>query len=316
MEVTMSGNSSDQTSLFADVELGLGTWSWGDKFFWGYGNGYNDADIEEAFKASVAAGIKFFDTAEIYGSGRSERMLGKFLKDYGKPLKVASKFMPYPWRVSRNALPKALHASLSRLGLESIDLYQIHWPYPPITLETWMEMMVDVYQKGLIKAVGISNCDRSQMQRCHDALVREGVRLASNQVEYNLLNRKVEKNGLLDHCKEMGVTLIAYSPMAMGVLTGKYDASNPPSGIRGRRYSAHYLERVQPLLDALKRIGASEGGKTSSQVALNWPICKGAVPIPGAKNVRQAEQNAVAMGWRLKEEEVALLDDLSDKINE
>jgi len=311
----MSGNSAEKASLFADVELGLGTWSWGDKFFWGYGNGYNDADIEEAFKASMNAGIKFFDTAEVYGSGRSEMMLGKFVRESGKQLKVASKFMPYPWRLSRNSLPKALHASLSRLGLESVDLYQIHWPYPPITLETWMEMMVDVYQKGLIKNVGISNCDRSQMQRCHDALVREGVRLASNQVEYNLLNRKVEKNGLLNHCKELGVTLIAYSPMAMGMLTGKYSSSNPPTGIRARRYSSRYLERVQPLLDALKRIGASEGGKTSSQVALNWLICKGAVPIPGAKNVRQAEQNAGVMGWRLKEEEVALLDDLSDKVN-
>jgi aryl-alcohol dehydrogenase-like predicted oxidoreductase len=312
----MSGNSAEQASLFTDVELGLGTWSWGDKFFWGYGNGYDDADIEEAFKASVNAGIKFFDTAEVYGSGRSEMMLGKFVRESGKPLKVATKFMPYPWRLSRSNLPKALHASLNRLGLESVDLYQIHWPYPPITLETWMEMMVDVYQKGLIKNVGISNCDRSQMQRCHDALVREGVKLASNQVEYNLLNRKAEKSGLLNHCKELGVTLIAYSPMAMGMLTGKYGPSNPPKGIRARRYSAHYLERIQPLLDALKRIGASEGGKSSSQVSLNWLICKGALPIPGAKNVRQAEQNAGVMGWRLKEEEVAFLDDLSDKINE
>jgi aryl-alcohol dehydrogenase-like predicted oxidoreductase len=312
----MSGNSAEKASLFADVELGLGTWSWGDKFFWGYGNGYDDADIEEAFKASVNAGIKFFDTAEVYGSGRSERMLGKFVRESGKSLKVATKFMPYPWRLSRGNLPKALHASLNRLGLDSVDLYQIHWPYPPITLETWMEMMVDVYQKGLVKNVGISNCGRSQMQRCHDALVREGVRLASNQVEYNLLNRKAEKSGLLNHCKELGVTLIAYSPMAMGMLTGKYSPSNPPKGIRARRYSSHYLERIQPLLDALKRIGASEGGKSSSQVSLNWLICKGALPIPGAKNVRQAEQNAGVMGWRLKEEEVAFLDELSDKINE
>ena len=300
--------------VFEGIEIGVGCWQWGERFYWGYGLDYRDADIQQAFETLVAAGARFFDTAEIYGSGHSERLLGQFLKTCPEPVRVATKFMPYPWRLGRGALLRALRGSLGRLGRSKVELYQMHQPNPPVRIETWMDAMTEAYQAGMIEAIGVSNYDRSQTQRAFDALTRAGIPLASNQVEYSLLNRKVEKNGLIQHCRELGVTVIAYSPMAKGVLTGKYSARNPLPGFRAATYTHGLLVKVQPLLNQLKKIGADHGGKTAGQVALNWTICKGTIPIPGVKNQAQAEQNMAAAGWRLTESEVALLDDLSDRI--
>ncbi len=295
--------------------LGLGTWAWGDKLVWGYGKGYSDADLEEAFRVSVEQGISFFDTAEIYGWGKSERLLGEFARRLGAPIVIATKFFPYPWRLRKAALARALRGSLRRLGVERIDLYQIHWPFPPRSIETWMDALADAVSAGLVRAVGVSNYDVEQTRRAHAALAARGVPLASNQVQYNLLHRDPETSGLLDLCQELNVTLIAYSPLGMGALTGKYTPENPPGGARGRRYTRDFLKRVQPLIHLMREIGEGHGGKTPAQVALNWVMCKGAVPIVGAKNRRQAEENAGALGWRLTADEVAALDKVSRKVS-
>lgn len=301
-------------SLFDGIEIGIGTWSWGDRLFWGYGQGYGIDDIRMVFNAAVSAGITFFDTAEAYGSGRSESILGELIPTSSQKIVIGTKFMPFPWRLSHRSLHKALKNSLKRLNLAKVDLYQLHMAWPPLTIETWMEAMSQAFQDGLISAVGISNCDRGLMQRACDALSHTGIKLASNQVEYNLLNRKVEKNGLLKHCQETGIKLIAYSPLAQGVLTGKYNPENLPTGIRRGRFSRKYLEQIQPLIRLLKQIGLARGGKTPAQVALNWVIKKGALPIPGAKTIQQFEENFGANGWSLTEEEVSLLDQASDRI--
>lgn len=306
--------TSQNGGIFQGIELGIGAWSWGDRLFWGYGRGYGEQDVRAAFETCLAYGIRFFDTAETYGQGRSEELLGKFIHETNADVRVATKFMPYPWRLSRAALLRSLRGSLSRLGLPSVDLYQMHWPFPPVTIETWMQAMIEAYQSGLVRAVGVSNYDRGQMQRAYDSLVREGISLASNQVEYHLLNRKVEKNGLLRQCREQGTVLIAYSPLASGILSGKYTPQNLPRGVRGGQYNARYLTRIQPLIRLLQQIGSDLGGKSPAQVALNWIICKGALPIPGAKTSQQSEQNAGAQGWRLTDEQVARLDEISDRV--
>jgi aryl-alcohol dehydrogenase-like predicted oxidoreductase len=213
----------------------------------------------------------------------------------------------------KGALLKALRGSLDRLGIDQADLYQIHWPFPPVAVETWMDGMADSVQAGLTKAAGVSNYNVEQTRRAHAALASRGVPLASNQVQYSLLCRDPERSGLLRACSELGVTLIAYSPLAMGMLTGKYTPDNPPSGTRARRYNRAYLAKIQPLVSLLRDIGTTRG-KTPSQVALNWIICKGAVPIPGAKNARQAADNAAALGWRLTPDEVNALDEASAAI--
>lgn len=287
--------------------LGFGTWQWGDRMMWNYGKGYGEADIRGAFDAALAAGIAFFDTAEIYGRGRSERFLGRFMAESRTRPIIATKFMPLPWRLGKGSLRRALDASLERLGLEQVDLYQIHWPFPPVPIETWMDALADAVEAGLVRAVGVSNYNVTQMRRAHTALARRGIPLASNQVHYSLLHRDPERTGLLDACRELGVTLIAYSPLEQGLLSGKYGPQNPPPGLRGQRYRASYLARIQPVVETLRVIGERHG-KSPNQVALNWLICKGAVPIPGAKNARQVQENAGALGWRLKAEEIAMLD--------
>ena len=295
--------------------IGIGTWAWGDKLFWQYGKGgFSDADLRAAFDASLEAGINWFDTAELYGSGRSEKLLGEFVRAAGQQVLVATKFFPYPWRLSRGALRRALRGSLKRLGLEKTDLYQIHWPFPPRSIETWVNELANAAQAGLVRAAGVSNYNLDQTRRARELLEARGLPLASNQVPYSLIDRKIETNGLLAYCREFNITVIAYSPLGQGVLTGKYTPDNPPPGVRGRRYNPDYLRRVQPLIGLLKEIGQAHGGKTPAQVALNWAICKGTVPIPGAKNARQARDNAGALGWRLTGEQVAALDKASSNV--
>lgn len=292
------------------IEMGIGSWQWGDRWIWGYDE-HSDAELRAAFEACLAGGIRLFDTAEIYGMGASERLLGQFSRDAGQPILAATKFFPFPWRLRKESLRRALRDSLQRLGMEQVALYQLHFPFPPVPTQAWADALANVVEVGLAREVGISNCGAGQMRRVHAVLAQRGIHLASNQVEYNLLNRQAEKSGLLALCKTLGVRLIAYSPLAQGLLSGKYTPDNPPPGARGYIYKQK-LAQVQPLIASLREIGEAHGGKTPSQVALNWLIRKGALPIPGVKTVQQAQQNLGALGWRLSEEEAATLDAASE----
>lgn len=302
---------SSETRFLHAIEMGLGAWQWGDRVVWQYGHGYSDDEIRQAFRASLEEGIRFVDTAEVYGSGRSERMLGQFLKETEQAVLVATKFFPLPWRFGKGSIPRALKGSLARLDVESVDLYQIHWPTPFISIDTLVDGLAECIKSEMTRTVGVSNFNQSQMLAAYSALARNDIPLASNQLHYSLLNRTVEKNGTLARCKELGIRLIAYSPLEMGLLTGKYSVETPPPGSRGRMYPS-LLPKIEPLLKLMTEIGQDHGGKSNTQVALNWVICKGALPIPGAKNAAQARENAGGLGWKLTEEEVAKLDEVSD----
>jgi aryl-alcohol dehydrogenase-like predicted oxidoreductase len=306
---------SSETRFLHAIELGLGAWQWGDRLIWQFGQGYSDKDVHDAFELSVEEGIRFIDTAEVYGNGMSERLLGKFIQGTDQPVLIATKFFPFPWRFFRSFIPRALKTSLERLGVESVDLYQIHWPSPLMSVDRMMEGMIECVKSGMTRTVGVSNFSQSQMLTAYSALARQNIPLASNQVHYSLLNREVEKNGLLARCKELGIRLIAYSPLEKGLLTGKYNVDNRPPGTRAGTY-ANLLPKIDPLIKVMTSIGQDHGGKSNAQVALNWTICKGALPIPGAKNMKQAEENTGTLGWRLTEEEVAKLDEMSDQVLE
>ncbi len=247
--------------------MGTGVWQWGDRMMWGFGRLYGAREVEETFHASLAAGIDYFDTAEIYGNGQSEKFLGALLRSTDRKIVVATKFIPYPWRLTRGTLHSALRQSLKRLGLKSVALYQIHQPLPPNPPEVWAEALAEVAQQGLIRAAGVSNYSASWTRRAHEVLARHGLPLASNQVEYSLLDRHIERDGTFDTCRELGVTVIAYSPLRKGILAGKYTPAHPPSGPRGALFNAGYLRRVEPLLTLLREIGATHGGKTPAQVS-------------------------------------------------
>ena len=298
-------------SFLSDLEMGLGTWAWGKGIVWGFDKAYHLQDLKEAFQASREAGIRLIDTAEVYGEGESESFLGGFLKEAPQAKTyVATKFAPYPWRFRTSDLLKALRASLSRLGIPAVDLYQMHWPSPPRSIKAWMEPLAQAVKEGLALEVGVSNFNRDQMRRAQDALGAHGVPLASNQMQYSLVRRKNELNGLLEECGKSGVRFIAYSPLGMGLLSGRYTPQNPPSGPR-RLFYFGQLQRIQNLVAKLKEFGAAHGGKTPNQVALNWLQGKGALPIPGAKTAAQARENAGALGWRLNPAEMAELDQAS-----
>ena len=293
--------------------MGLGTWAWGDRSTWGmdgYDPSYGFDTIRGAYARAIAAGVTLLDTAEMYGNGESERIIGRLLREdtaNRDRVVVATKFMPFPWRVPlARALMKSLRASLERLSLPFVHLYQIHGPISFRPARAVAAALAAPYRAGLVKAVGVSNYSEGEMRAIHGALAAEGIPLATNQVEYSLLRTMPETSGLLRASSDLGVTLLAYSPLAMGRLTGKYGVANPPPG--KRNFSAFPMAEIEPVVAELRRIGAAHGGKSPAQVALNWVMCKGAVPIPGAKNAAQAEQNAGALGWTLVPDEVAALD--------
>jgi aryl-alcohol dehydrogenase-like predicted oxidoreductase len=294
--------------------LGVGTWAWGDRSTWGMG-GY-DADltmasIEGAWDASIDAGVTLFDTAEVYGGGESERIIGQLR--HRDPVRAASvvlatKFMPSPWKVSvRSALLKSLRASLARLDAPSVELYQIHGPISLRSHAALADALAAAHGAGLVKAVGVSNYSAKETRSMAAELDKRGLKLATNQIEFSLLRRAPETGGLLATCAELGVVPLAYSPIGQGRLTGKYSAAHPPPG--KRNFSKHPMDVVDGVVARLRTIGEKHEGKTPSQVALNWIIAKGAVPIPGAKSSAQAQENAGALGWRIDDDDLAMLDE-------
>jgi aryl-alcohol dehydrogenase-like predicted oxidoreductase len=289
--------------------LGVGTWAWGDKGTWGMGGYDQSLTIRDAWEASIAAGVALFDTAEVYGGGESERIIGRLLAAdpaVRNRLVVATKFMPSPWKVNvRAALLSAARKSRQRLGTDVIDLYQIHGPISLRSHDALAEALATAHAEGIVRAVGVSNYSAKETRSIHAALGKRGLPLASNQIEFSLLRAMPLRVGLIDTCRELGVVPLAYSPIGQGRLTGKYSAANPPP--KGRSFSAHPMAEVDTIVALLRRIGEAHGDRTPSQVALAWLIAQGAVPIPGAKNREQAEQNAGALGWHLTSEEVDLL---------
>ncbi|CAD6221276.1 unnamed protein product [Miscanthus lutarioriparius] len=308
----------------AVTKLGVGAWSWGDTTYWNEFQ-WDDRKLKAAkgaFDASIDCGITFFDTAEVYGAGisgaiNSESLLGRFIKERQQKeqveVAIATKFAALPWRFGRGSVICALKASLDRLGISSVELYQLHWP-GIWGNEDYLDGLGDAVEQGLVKAVGVSNYSEKRLRDAYERLKKRGIPLASNQVNYSLIYRNPEDNGVKAACDELGITLIAYSPIAQGALTGKYTPENPPKGPRGRIYTPEFLTKLQPLINRIKEIGGSYG-RTSTQVVLNWLVCQGnVVPIPGAKNAEQAREFAGALGWSLTDEEVEELRSMAREV--
>ncbi|CAL5091510.1 unnamed protein product [Urochloa decumbens] len=249
----------------AVTKLGIGAWSWGDTTYWNEFQ-WDDRKLKAAkgaFDASIDCGITFFDTAEVYGAGvsgaiNSESLLGRFIKERQQKeqveVAIATKFAALPWRFGRGSVISALKASLDRLGVSSVELYQLHWP-GIWGNEGYLDGLGDAVEQGLVKAVGVSNYSEKRLRDAYERLKKRGIPLASNQVNYSLIYRNPEENGVKAACDELGITLIAYSPIAQGALTGKYTPDNPPKGPRGRIYTPEFLTKLQPLINRIKEIG-------------------------------------------------------------
>ena len=297
-------------------QMGCGTWAWGNRLLWGYDESM-DSQLQEVFNLCVSNGVTLFDTGDSYGTGKlngqSEKLLGKFEREYQGANKanicLATKLAAYPWRLTRKSMVKAAEASMERMG--RVDLAQMHWStanYFPWQEEQLLDGLGDLYERGLVKGIGLSNYGTKRLKRIHAKFSRRSIPISTLQVQYSLLSTyPVTELGIKETCDELGIKLIAYSPLCLGILTGKYsDSSTYPKGLRGFLFR-RLVPESKSLLACLKAI-ADERDKTMAQVAINWCISKGAIPIPGAKNISQAKENIAAQNWRLDEGEIAELD--------
>ena len=226
--------------------LGTGTNRWTQ--------GKDDEAVFQAFHSLMDAGLNFFDSAEVYSMGKSERLLGACLQRDTRPVVIASKFAPYPTRLLRRQFMNALDASLSRLGKQTMDLYYIHFPYTLLSIETLMDLMAQAVAAGKVRAVGVSNFSAKQMRRAATRLARYHIPLAANQVRYNLLHRQPEWNGVLAACRELNVALVAYRPLERGRLrsdTVSGATSGSPSPTGGKEKVASKEEVIQKTLQTI-----------------------------------------------------------------
>jgi aryl-alcohol dehydrogenase-like predicted oxidoreductase len=294
--------------------LGIGAMVWGDLSVSpryspariAYGPAFDKEELGKTVDSCLRNGVSFLDTAAFYGKGASELMVGELTQ--GKDITIATKF-PSTMIPRTSNLPRDLENSLKRLKREVVDLYQIHYPSPFFSIPKVLDLMADAYQEGKIKAIGVSNFSEKQMRLAIDVLSKRGLPLASNQVEYSLLHRDPEKNGVLKACRELNVTLIAYMPLRMGALTGKYLGDVRPKGVRKNisPFRQKDLPKLKNVITLLHEIG-NHYSKSPSQVALRWLIQQGNIlPIPGAKNSEQAIQNAGALTFSLTDAEVESL---------
>lgn len=277
-------------------------------------------DIREIVRVSVEGGINWFDTAELYGWGESEKALSRSLGELNikrDSVVVATKW--WPALRTAGSIGKTIDDRLRFLGTDYIDLHQIHNPFSFSPIGSQMKEMAKLAGSGKVRYAGVSNFSADGMRKAHLELSRLGLGLVSNQVNYSMIRREIETNGVLDAAKDLGVTIIAYSPLARGMLTGKFH--DRPELLRERNFLRRFygslnrerLERSRPVAEALKTVAAKYDA-TPSQAALNWLMNfhgDTVVVIPGATSTEQARDNAASMNFRLSDEDLAYLDEVS-----
>lgn len=291
----------------------VGAWSWGDKATFGYTHEEDYPKIQAAWERLKGAGLTFVDTAQVYGDGESERICGHLFRDMPRDsFVIQTKWLS--WMDMSNLLMQSqgpvskLRESLKNLQLDYVDIYLVHGPIHPVSFSNVAQGLAECVNRGLTKVVGVSNYDKDDMIKLAEELDKHGVPLAVNQCEYSVARRHPEVSGLIRECRNRGIVFQGYASLANGRLSGKYSRTNEATRTyRFSSYPMHYLERT---LSVLKRI-AEERRVPTPAVALNYCINKGVVPLVGIRNAEQAEQNLLALGWRLTLEEVKQIEEVS-----
>jgi aryl-alcohol dehydrogenase-like predicted oxidoreductase len=326
------------------ASMGVGTQAWGATSF-GYGTTFTEKDVLAAFKASLDAGVNLFDTSDSYAKGASEKLLGKFIKDDGRPVIIASKFTQSKWydpgnyKSHKDVLP-ALDKTLQNIGIRTLDLYQLHYPEAPNKINGYLDALAETVKSGKAKAIGVCNFNAERLQHACEYLDKQNIPIASNQIAYNLIFRHPETNGILKTCNELKVSPIAIFPLAEGILTGKYRVGSAeyPRNVKmimkvlqldlfSTGYKQFWLkslfkkpyqlekEKLEPLFALMFEIAKSHNA-TIVQVALNWLLMSHPkmIYIPGAKNLRQAGDNLASLKWNLKFDEFQKLNKLENEL--
>lgn len=291
----------------------IGAWPWGDKATWNFSEDELPA-VKEAWKKLYDAGINFIDTAEAYGNGKSEEIIADLIEGLPRDSYVIqTKWLSTPTKLANYIHPidaplKSLRASLSRLGLDYVDIYLVHGHIHPQSIASAAEGMAKCVEQGLARAVGVANYDRDDMLKFAEELAKYNIPLAVNQNEFHCMRRLPELTGNIATAREKGIVFQSYSSLAQGRLSGKYTADNPPP--KTYRFSSYDMKDVEPVLAVLRRIGERKG-KSVASTSLNYNISKGVVPLVGIRNVKQAEDAIGALGWRLTQEEMEEIDRVS-----
>jgi aryl-alcohol dehydrogenase-like predicted oxidoreductase len=299
--------------------VGLGCWQFSRSrgLAGGYWAAIPQETVQEIVQVSLENGVTWFDTAEVYGNGASEQSLAQAIRALGvehERYVLADKWFP-AFRFA-SSIQKTFPERRRALDGITIDLHQIHQPFSFSSVEQQVARMGELVRQGAIRAVGVSNFNTDRMRRAHARLALDGLPLASNQMRYSLVDREIERNGVLDAAKALGISIIAYSPLSQGLLTGKFHADESIAARKGprkwlKRFKPEGLAATQPLIDALTGIGKKQNA-TPAQVAIAWVIQRhgqSIVAIPGASSPGQARSNAEAMKLRLSNEELDILGD-------
>ena len=295
--------------------IGVGTISWGDASR-GFGTTFREKDAFDAFQRARKSGINFFDTAEVYGykgqkyEQSAEEILGRFVKNDDSIIKdevvVGSKVFTIPWtnalmgggiRLGKESLVKAGKESVKRMGGRRMDLWSIHFPFPSFSQDALMSALEESLDLGLTRAVGVSNYNTEQLERAFEILEKRGIPLTSNQIEYSVVNRKAEKEGLIQSCLDRDVKVVAHSPL---------------KALKTTEIEEKYVI-MNKLCEFIGQVNG--GGKSKVSVMLNYCMAKGTIPIPGVKRVEHIEDIENAMGWTLDEESVLTIDEKMDYLD-
>lgn len=295
-------------------KIALGAWSWGAGAAGGdqvFGNHLSEKDLKPVFDKAMELGLNLWDTAAVYGEGTSESILGNFVKDIPREnVIISTKFTPQIEDGTPEAMQHMLDGSKERLHTDVMDIYWIH---NPMDVERWTPDLIPLAKSGQIRTIGVSNHNLSEIKRAAEILSSAGLKISAVQNHYSLLHRSSEKAGILEYCRENGITFYAYMVLEQGALTGRFDTAHPfPEGTgRGEAYNPH-LKELETLVNELRSVGEKHNA-SPAQIAAAWAIARGTVPIIGVTKVRQAEEAAEAAQIILTEEEVLRLEKLGDE---
>lgn len=290
-------------------KIAFGTWSWGvgaaggDEIF---GNHLGVNELRPVFGAAMERGFNLWDSAVVYGMGDSETILGTFTREYPRDnVIISTKFTPQIAGSGANPVADMCEGSLKRFGTDYIDLYWIH---NPADVERWTPCLIPLVKSGKVKRVGVSNHNLAELKRAEEILSAEGVHISAVQNHYSLLYRSSEEAGILDYCREHGITFFAYMVLEQGALSGKYDTEHllPANSSRGETYNP-MMPKIEKLTGVMKQVGAKYGA-TAAQIAIAWAIAKGTLPIIGVTKPEQVEDAAKAASISLTAEDMSLIE--------
>lgn len=291
--------------------IALGAWAWGNDGT--FGDHYTADSLQDVYETAMANGLNLWDTATVYGMGTSERILGELIRNTKREdVLISTKFTPQIEDGTPQAMEHMLDGSLNSMHTDYIDVYWIH---NPMNVEKYTPMLIPLAKSGKIRSIGVSNHNLAEIKRAAEILGEAGLKISAVQNHFSLLNRSSETSGILDYCKENGITFYAYMVLEQGALSGKYDSARPfPAGSdRANAYNP-ILPKLDALLNKLREVGVSHSASVA-QIATAWAIAKGTLPIIGVTKAAQVEEAVKTAAISLTEQEVQELETLADKAN-